>query len=116
MTTPKKTTRIVMGTALTPMRMAAFAGVGTLMWWGILAALFAIFGCATAPTPRGIAIDLDRQLVSLEKWPLSVRCQAVTDAQRRCLAAGFAADCAWTNDVDADQDSFSIVACSRRAP
>jgi hypothetical protein len=98
------------------MRMAAFAGVGLIMWWFILAAVLGLIGCATAPTPHGIAIDLNRQLVSLEKWPLSVRCRAVMDAQRRCVAAGFAADCAWTNDVDADQDSFSIVACSRRAP
>jgi hypothetical protein len=101
---------------ITPMRMAAVAGLGLVMWWFIIAALLGLIGCATAPTPRGIAIDLDRQLASLEKWPLSVRCQAVTDAQRRCLAAGFTADCAWTNDVDADRDSFSINACLQRAP
>jgi hypothetical protein len=31
---------------ITPMRMAAVAGVGLIMWWFILAAVLGLLGCA----------------------------------------------------------------------
>ncbi len=101
---------------LTPMRMAAVACVGLITWWFILAALFGLFGCATAPTSARIAADFAKNLDMLAGWPLSVKCQAVKDVQARCVAAGFAADCAWDGWVDADRDSFAINACRERKP
>jgi hypothetical protein len=85
------------------------------MWWGIIAAAMAIFlGCATMPTPRGIAADFAANLEMLRDWNLAVRCTAVEDAKARCLRAGFPADCGWNGFDDADHDAFSIAACRER--
>lgn len=103
--------------SLTPMRMAAVAGVGLIAWWFILAALFGLFACATAPSPARIAADFAKNLDMLAGWPLSVKCQAVRDAERRCVAAGFAVDCAWDGFSDADRDGWTLAACrARREP
>ncbi len=102
---------------LTPARIAAVAGVGILSWWAIIAvACWLFLACATAPTSARIAADFAKNLDMLAGWPLAVKCQAVADAERRCVAAGFAADCAWDGWTDADRDSFTINACKQRQP
>ncbi len=98
-------------------RLFALAGASGMLWVLIALLWFAVCGCATtAPTAGGIAADLDRQLVLLADWPLSVRCQAVEDAQARCVAAGLPEDCAWDGWHDRDRDAWTVAACARRRP
>ncbi len=100
---------------MTTGRMFALAGLGGLLWVLIALVVLATCGCATAPGPRGISADLDDRLRDLATWPLPVRCQAVTDAQRRCARAGLPAGCAWDGWHDADHDAWTIAACLARA-
>lgn len=84
--------------------------------WAAVTGLSVSAACAGALTPRGIALDLGSYLDLIRDAPLSIRCQAVRDAEERCARAGFPADCAWSNDVDADHDGWTIAQCKSRPP
>lgn len=77
-----------------------------------LALILLVFtACVTLVTPRGIALDLNDSLSRLSDYPLAVRCQAIKDAEQRCLNAGLGSKCWADGWTDADQDSWTIAAC-----
>ena len=77
-----------------------------------------IFGCASAPTPRGIARGLDACLQRQgERTPAGVKCdRCVAPAERACLAAtdGRDARCFADGWSDADRDGWTLAACRER--
>ena len=85
--------------------------------------VLALTACATAPTRRGIALDFrdcfeeftPGQIRLGSGPPLSVRCQCLEDADRRCLRAGFAAGC-WRDDFDDTNHlgCWAVAACDER--
>jgi hypothetical protein len=85
--------------------------VGFLM---LLLVFVGFLGCATVPTPRGIARELDRCLFFRPAAPLSWRCECVTSAERACAAAGLDGRCFADGWVDADRDAWTIAACRER--
>lgn len=74
----------------------------------------ALAACASAPGPRQIAGDFADRLADLKSWPLSVRCQAVSDAMDRCQRARLPRNCAWDGWNDTDHDAWTIQACRER--
>ena len=80
----------------------------------LLYAMFALSGCATGPTARGIALDLDARLRLLASQPLPLRCQAIKDAERRCVRAGLPRRCFADGWTDSDRDAWTLAACAER--
>lgn len=80
------------------------------------------FACATVPTARGIALDFRD---CFEGFPashpqigsgtvLSIRCECLKDADRRCVQAGFGAGCWRDGFNDEDHDGWAVWACDER--
>jgi hypothetical protein len=88
----------------------------TLLWALVLAYALLALGCVTVPTRAGIARDLAAQLDTLSTWPLSTRCQAIRDAERRCIKAGFEPRCFADGWNDRDRDAWTLAACQERKP
>lgn len=109
---------------MTPRAAVAIASAGALSWvvLGFLALLlFALSGCATVRTPRGIAMDFatcfedqtPRNTRLGSGWPLVHRCQCLEEADTRCVLAGYPVGCWRDGWVDADHDSWAVAACRR---
>ncbi len=64
------------------------AVVAALLLAGLL-----LSSCAPVPPVERIATHLMWQLRGMRDWPLSVQCQAIKDAQERCVKAGLPREC-----------------------
>lgn len=86
-------------------------------------ALACALACAPLPASflgrpeNRIAGRLADRLRFLSDWPLSVKCQAVADAARSCLAEGLPPFCAWDGFSDRDEGiegAVTLLACFER--